>query len=264
MIRIFVIDGDTGPIWEDHMSRLPTISQASGRRLGARKDGGPLRLVSLPARPLRVLTASAVSALLVGGLYVGGGLGSAVASTLVANPSFEAGWTASTSATCWQIGNVGTGSATLAPSSTAHRGSLAAKLNVTSLASGGNRQVVINQDSGSCAPDVSIGHTYAVSAWYRSSAALRMAVYYRDSAGAWHSWAQSPRWSSSSSWRKMSFTTAAVPAGATALSFGPSLSRTGWMLVDDAAMADTTTPTSTTTTTPTSTTTTTPTSTTTV
>ena len=230
------------------MSRLPTVRQTSGRRAGARKDGGSLCLISLPARRFRVLTTSAVAALLVVGLYVGAGLGSAVASTLVTNPSFEAGWTSSTSASCWQLKNLGSGSATLAPSSTAHSGSLAAKLTVSSLASGGNRQVVINQNSGSCAPAASIGHTYAVSAWYRSSAGLRMVVYYRDSAGAWHSWAQSPRWSSSSSWRKMSFTTAAVPAGATALSFGPSLSRTGWMLVDDAAMADTTTtPTSTTT-----------------
>jgi hypothetical protein len=207
----------------------------------AMMDGGPRRLLSLPRRPLRVLTSSVVAALVVAGLYAGAGLGSAVASTLVVNPSFETGWTSSTSATCWQIGGVGSGSATLSPSSTAHSGSLAAKLTITSLSSGGNRKVVIDQQSASCAPAVSIGHKYAVSAWYRSSAALLMVVYYRDSGGAWHWWAQSPRWGSSSSWRQMSFTTAAVPAGATALSFGPSLSSTGWMLVDDAAMADTST-----------------------
>jgi hypothetical protein len=207
----------------------------------AMMDGGPRRLLSLPRRPLRVLTSSVVAALVVAGLYAGAGLGSAVASTLVVNPSFETGWTSSTSATCWQIGGVGSGSATLSPSSTAHSGSLAAKLTITSLSSGGNRKVVIDQQSASCAPAVSIGHKYAVSAWYRSSAALLMVVYYRDSGGAWHWWAQSPRWGSSSSWRQMSFTTAAVPAGATALSFGPSLSSTGWMLVDDAAMAGTST-----------------------
>ena len=226
------------------MTRSPNTAMdqwSMSQPVKAMMDGGPLRLLSLPRRPLRVLTSSVVAALVVAGLYAGAGLGSAVASTLVVNPSFETGWTSSTSATCWQIGGVGSGSATLSPSSTAHSGSLAAKLTITSLPSGGNRKVVIDQQSASCAPAVSIGHKYAVSAWYRSSAALLMVVYYRDSGGAWHWWAQSPRWGSSSSWRQMSFTTAAVPAGATALSFGPSLSSTGWMLVDDAAMADTST-----------------------
>src|ERR1035437_10925801 len=90
----------------------------------AMMDGGPLRLLSLPRRPLRVLPSSLVAALVVAGLDAGAGLGSAVASTLVVNPSFETGWTSSTSATCWQIGGVGSGRATLAPRPPAPRGSL--------------------------------------------------------------------------------------------------------------------------------------------
>lgn len=200
------------------------------------------RRSSLRARPFRGLVATVLAGSVVAGLTLWAPT-SAVAGSGVANPSFESGWSSSTKATCWQQGEIGNGIATLVASSTAHAGSVSAKLTITGLSSGGSRNVVIDQHSASCAPTVLAGHRYALSAWYRASAAVRMVVYYRDSAGTWHWWAQSPRWGSRNAWRAMSFVTAAVPSGATALSFGPSLSSKGWLLVDDAGMADTTTPT---------------------
>jgi len=163
---------------------------------------------------------------------------SAGAATTLTNPSLELGWTSTSVATCWQLGEVGSGAASLASSSTARTGSAAAKLSVTSLASGGNRKVLVSQKSASCAPTATPGHQYVVSAWYQASAEARMVVYYRDSGGVWRWWAQSPVVGSSSAWRALSYVTPVVPAGATAISFGPSLSSSGWLLVDDAAFAD--------------------------
>ncbi|HEU4676013.1 MAG TPA: right-handed parallel beta-helix repeat-containing protein, partial [Motilibacteraceae bacterium] len=166
--------------------------------------------------------------------------GTATASTgaSVVNASFEQGWSGTAPATCWQQGGVGSGSATLTASSTAHSGARSARLSVTSLASRANRKVVVDQHTAGCAPTVVAGHRYTVSVWYRSSARPQMVLYYRDAAGTWQWWDQGSQYAARSSWGSIAFTTAPVPAGATALSFGPSLTSTGWLLVDDAAIVD--------------------------
>ena len=203
-----------------------------------------VRLISFPGRPFRTLTVAAVASFVVAGLQLGA-LTPAVAGTSVTNPSFESGWTSSTAASCWQMGGVGNGSATLTSNATAHSGSRSAKLTVTSLALSGNRKVLIDQRSTSCAPTARPGRKYALSAWIQANVAVRMVVYYRDSGGVWRWWAQGPLAASSSTWRALSFVTPALPTGATAVSFGPILSTAGWLLVDDAAFADTSTPTTT-------------------
>ncbi|MCU1675512.1 MAG: hypothetical protein JWM93_270 [Frankiales bacterium] len=156
-------------------------------------------------------------------------------------------------ATCWQLGGTGTSTATLGYSSTAHSGVRSAALNVTSFSSG-NRKVVIDQRTSGCAPKAVPGHKYTVSAWYQSSTQTQLAVYYRDSAGSWHWWAQSALSPARNTWGKLSLLTPTMPSGATAISFGPSILAAGWLLVDDAAIIDETAATPTTSPTPTTTT----------
>jgi hypothetical protein len=155
----------------------------------------------------------------------------------VSNSSFESGWTSTTPATCWALGGVGTGTGTVAASTTAHSGRYAAKLTVSSLASSANRKLVIDQRTPGCAPSVIPGHRYGVSAWYRASAAPRFSVYYHNASG-WHYWTQSSTFATRSSWGAMEFETDYVPSGSDGLSFGPSLISVGWVLVDDAAIVD--------------------------
>jgi hypothetical protein len=186
------------------------------------------------------------------------GVGTAVGVTTgVVNPSFEGTWGSGTPY-CWQLGSVGSGSATLSASSTAHSGSRSVKLTVTSLGSSANRKVVMDQQNTACTAPAVGGHTYVVSAYYRSSTAPRMTVYFRDTTG-WHYWTRSASFPARSTWGKLTFTTATLPSGATALSFGPGVTETGWVLLDDTAMTDTSTatpmPTPTATATPTPTTT---------
>ncbi len=156
----------------------------------------------------------------------------------VVNASFEGGWSSSSPARCWQQGGVGSGTATLQASGTAFDGTRAARLAVRTLARGGNRKVVIDQHTSDCAPTVVPGHRYTVSLRYRSSARPQMVVYFRDGAGRWHWWDEGSQYAARSSWGRMAFTTAPVPPGATALSFGSSVTRVGWLLVDSAEMVD--------------------------
>jgi hypothetical protein len=204
-------------------------------------------------RPLRGLALGAVAALAVAAPATAALTGTAnAAGSSVTNASFEQGWSGTAPATCWQQGGVGSGSATLTASTTAHSGARSARLSVTSLASKANRKLVVDQHTAGCAPTVVAGHRYTVSVWYRSSARPQMVLYYRDAAGRWQWWDQGSQYAARSSWGNIAFTTAPVPAGATALSFGPALTSTGWLLVDDAAIVDRdATSTSTTTPTPT-------------
>ncbi len=156
----------------------------------------------------------------------------------VVNASFEGGWSSSSPARCWQQGGVSRGTATLQASGTTFDGTRAARLAVRTLARGGNRKVVIDQHTPDCAPRVVPGHRYTVSLRYRSSTRPQMVVYVRDGAGRWHWWDEGSQYAARSSWGRMAFTTAPVPPGATALSFGSSVTRVGWLLVDRAEMVD--------------------------
>ena len=60
-----------------------------------------------------------------------------------------------------------------------------------------------------------------------------MFAYYRNSAGSWVYWAQSPALASASTWTRGVWTTPALPAGATALSVGPGLIGAGSVTIDD-------------------------------
>jgi hypothetical protein len=216
----------------------PTHARSTMRILRGRPVRADGHLFGPPTPRLRMLTTVVVACTLAG-LQLGH-LTSAEAGTGLTNASFESGWTSSTAATCWKLGGAGSGSATLAASKNAHSGAWAAKLTATTLASGSSRNVIVDQGSSSCAPTVVAGHSYTLSAWYQASARIRMVVYYRDGAGTWHWFAQSPRSGRSATWRAMTYRTAAMPAGSTALSFGLSLASAGSLLVDDAAFADTT------------------------
>jgi len=72
-----------------------------------------------------------------------------------------------------------------------------------------------------------------MTAWYKSTVAAVFFVYYRNSAGSWIYWTQSPGKAAASSWTQASFTTPAVPAGATNISVGMGLTGVGTLTMDD-------------------------------
>ena len=103
----------------------------------------------------------------------------------------------------------------------------------------GDRKLVSRQWGGNaCWPTPTAGHRYVVSAWYKGTAAPVLFAYYRTSTGNWKYWTQSARLASSSNWTQASWTTPAVPSGATSLSVGMGLVSVGSVTMDDFALID--------------------------
>ncbi|MBB6403436.1 polysaccharide deacetylase family protein [Arthrobacter sp. AZCC_0090] len=156
---------------------------------------------------------------------------------LVQNPGLETAGSGSFPL-CWQAGGYGTNTAVFSTVATAHTGTKAEKLTITGYSSG-DAKLLPTMDSSTCAPQAVAGHTYSVRAWYTSTAVTQFALYYRDATGTWVYWTSGPWLAAASAYTQASFTTPALPAGATAVSFGLSLFNNGTVTTDDYAMYDT-------------------------
>jgi hypothetical protein len=154
------------------------------------------------------------------------------------NPSLEVDNNGDAVPDCYQLGASGSNTAAWTRTDDAHTGSYAQRVNIGAYTSG-DRKLVIKQDTGGCAPVVTPGHSYRLSAWYKEGP-TRFLVYYRDTAGVWRYWTQGPLQPARPTWTQATWTTPALPAEATALSFGLNLTQVGTLITDDYAMTDTT------------------------
>ncbi|MFF1384792.1 polysaccharide deacetylase family protein [Arthrobacter sp. NPDC058288] len=161
----------------------------------------------------------------------------AAGTNLVQNASLETAGTGS-APQCWQTAGYGSNTASFSTVSTARTGTKAERLVMSNYVNG-DAKLLQTLDSGSCAPPAVAGHTYSLRAWYTSTTVTQFAVYYRNSAGAWVYWTSSPWFAAVGSYTQASFTTPALPSGATAISFGLNLFRNGTLVTDDYAMYDT-------------------------
>jgi chitodextrinase len=164
---------------------------------------------------------------------------SRAAVNLLQNPSLESG--SGNPPTCWSLGGYGTNSYTWSRTSDAHSGTYAESLTISNW-SGGDRKLVSSQDAGTCAPAAKPGDTYTVTAWYKSPSGAtgtpRFYAYYRNSSGSWVYWSQSASLASASTWTEASWTTRAIPSGATSLSVGLGLNNVGSVTMDDFSLVD--------------------------
>jgi peptidoglycan/xylan/chitin deacetylase (PgdA/CDA1 family) len=121
---------------------------------------------------------------------------------------------------CYQGTSYGRNTATFRyqPSGGPH-GMAAETLQVTNWSSG-DAKLLPAMDLGRCAPAVTAGRRYQLSAQYRATLPTQFDVYYRTGVGDWRYWTTSVEFPASPSWTKATWTTPAVPAGATAISFG--------------------------------------------
>jgi peptidoglycan/xylan/chitin deacetylase (PgdA/CDA1 family) len=152
------------------------------------------------------------------------------------NPSLETDGNGDNVPDCYQLGASGTNTATWTRTTDAHTGGYAERVDITSYTTG-DRKLVTKQDAGGCSPVVTPGHSYQLRAWYKAGPA-RFVVYYRDAAGVWRYWTQSPLLAAQASWTGAGWSTPAVPDGATALSFGLNLAQNGTLITDDYAITD--------------------------
>jgi peptidoglycan/xylan/chitin deacetylase (PgdA/CDA1 family) len=156
---------------------------------------------------------------------------------LVQNASLETVGTGTTPQ-CWQTSGFGTNTPVFSTVATAHSGTRAERL-VVSGYTNGDAKLLPTLDGGSCAPAALAGHSYSLRAWYTSTAVTQFALYYRNAAGTWVYWTSSPWFAAATTYTQAAFTTPALPAGATAISFGLNLFNNGTLITDDYAMYDT-------------------------
>jgi len=158
---------------------------------------------------------------------------------MLQNPSLEVDANADAVPDCWQRGGTGTSTATFTLTSNAHNGSVAQRIDVTSLTPGSARRLVSKQDTGACSPVAWPGHVYRVSAFYIANAQPRFTIYYRAASGTWTYFAQSPLLPSSANYVAATYTIPALPAGASAISVGLSLYSVGSITMDSFTLVDT-------------------------
>jgi peptidoglycan/xylan/chitin deacetylase (PgdA/CDA1 family) len=162
---------------------------------------------------------------------------------LVQNPSLES-TSSNGTPTCFQLGGFGTNTFSWTRVSDAHTGTYAQQVSVTGYTNG-DRKLVTKQDAGtSCAVPAVPGHTYQLSSWYKGAwgtgTQVRITLYYRNSAGAWIYWTSAPLLAAATDWTKTpAYTTPALPAGSSALSFGVAIAGLGTLITDDYSVQDT-------------------------
>lgn len=159
---------------------------------------------------------------------------------MVVNPSLESVGAVNVPA-CFLRGGMGDNTPTWTRVSPGRIGAYAQRLQVTNYTTG-DRKLVTSQSSVSCAPAATPGKSYRVQVYYNGSwgtesSSARMVVYYRDSAGVWKYWRSGPPQPTSTAWRLATLDTPAVPAGATALSYGLALIGPGTLTTDDYHLA---------------------------
>jgi PKD repeat protein len=139
--------------------------------------------------------------------------------------------------TGFQLGTSGVNTAAWTYSTDAHSGTRSERVDITAYTSG-DRKLVMKQDASTVSPQVTPAHTYAASVWAKGTGSVALVSFYRDATGAWKFWQQGTTKTAASDWTQYSFTTAAVPAGATAVSFGISLLGIGNLTTDDYSLLD--------------------------
>jgi peptidoglycan/xylan/chitin deacetylase (PgdA/CDA1 family) len=138
---------------------------------------------------------------------------------------------------CWQSAGYGDNTAVQTRVTDAHTGTYASRIQVTAL-NGGDAKLIPRFDLGACSSQVAQGHTYRVSAWYKSDVPVFFTLYQRNALGQWSYWTQSPRIGASATWAQAEWTTPAPPATAMAASFGLTIDSVGTLVTDDYSFAD--------------------------
>jgi hypothetical protein len=159
-----------------------------------------------------------------------------VSNVLLSNAGLEVDANRSGAPDCWavQAGGINAGSARHYTS--VHGGGVSELVSMSGYRTG-LRGLAVAQ-TPTCAPTVAPGASYKLSTWYGADAAVRMQVWYRNAAGAWTAWVQSPAFAASTTrWVQAVWTTPPMPAGATAISFGLVLQSNGNVVTDDYGFA---------------------------
>jgi peptidoglycan/xylan/chitin deacetylase (PgdA/CDA1 family) len=133
---------------------------------------------------------------------------------------------------CWTPTGFGANDGTASETTDAHTGSVAETVSISTYTDG-DIKLLPTLDASSCAPAATPGAVYVLGAWYESSTTTQFIAYYRDSSGTWDYWDAGPWLGAANAYTQATWVTPAVPAGATAISFGLDLFGVGTLTTDD-------------------------------
>ena len=136
---------------------------------------------------------------------------------------------------CWTGAGYGTNTPVWTRVTDAADGGYAQRLDLTSRTDG-DAKLVASWDAGNCAPLVAAGATYTLSVAYKATTPTFLTLYRQDSTGTWAYWTQSPAFPATAAYTTATWTTPAVPADTTALTFGLTLDSIGTLTTDNYSM----------------------------
>jgi len=140
---------------------------------------------------------------------------------------------------CWSAYGYGTNTPAFAETSPGHTGNVAETITMTGYTDG-DAKLLPTFDTGGCSPGATAGHTYQLGAWYKSTGVTQFEVYYRTAAGAFVYLTSSPYFAAATAWTQAVWTTPALPADATGISFGLNILGNGSLTTDDYTYFDVT------------------------
>jgi hypothetical protein len=140
---------------------------------------------------------------------------------------------------CWSAYAYGTNTPAYAETSPGHTGNVAETITMTGYTNG-DAKLMPTFDTGGCSPAATAGHSYQLGAWYKSTGVTQFEVYYRTAAGAFVYLTSSPYFAAATAWTQAVWTTPALPAGATGISFGLNILGNGTLTTDDYTDVDVT------------------------
>jgi hypothetical protein len=99
--------------------------------------------------------------------------------------------------------------------------------------------VVTTFDLGQCAPTATVGDSYQVSMYYKSSVPVYFNVFGRSPTdGSWSYWTGSPTFPATSTWTLATWLTPAVPSSVAALSYGMTINEEGTLSTSNYSLVD--------------------------
>ncbi len=194
----------------------PLFSRADRIRLGQALIVALLVVLALPARP------------------------AAAGATLIVNGGLET-LAADGFPVCWERSGWGDSAYTFAVTDQAHSGARAMEITLSAAGAGDRKAMML--ENPSCAPNVTPGHQYDVSAWYTTTTPNTVLTVFRhDVAQGWVYWTDLATLPVTATWQEQTVRTPVVPPGTDQIVWGVTIYGAGTLRTDDYRMEDVTQP----------------------
>jgi len=120
-----------------------------------------------------------------------------------------------------------------------HGGANAMRVTVSAITSGDRKALML--ENPSCAPNVTPGHQYDLSTWYKTTTPNTVMTMFRhDVAQGWVYWTDLATLTTSTAWKQQTVRTPLVPAGTDQIVWGVTIYGAGTLQTDDYSMVDAT------------------------